>query len=68
MLTMDECKRTNLCIDCDNKRCIFCGKIIADCPKYTCDRPGDQFEDCETCEFIKEFQEDIRRGTNYGGC
>ena len=36
---INECKRNNLCVDCDNTRCIFQGKKASDCPKWKCDRP-----------------------------
>ena len=54
------CYRKNLCIDCDNTRCGHCGQILADCPKYRCDRPPGFIEDCETCEFLQEYQKDMR--------
>ena len=56
MFTLNRCTRHNLCIDCDSPDCLHAGKLIADCPKYTCDS-----EDCDRCEFIKEFQEDMRK-------
>lgn len=56
MLTLSECTRNNLCVDCDSKTCLHAGKLIADCPKYHCDREGDFFEHCESCMFLKEFQ------------
>lgn len=55
-----ECTRNNLCVDCDNEECWFSGTIIADCPKYRCDRIAELFEDCESCAFIKRFQADMR--------
>lgn len=58
---LEECTRKNLCIDCDNVRCWFQGKLISDCPKYRCDRPIEQFEDCDTCAFIKRFVKDMRK-------
>lgn len=60
MLQMTECIRKNLCIDCDDARCIHKGQLIADCPKYRCDRKGELFEDCESCAFLKQFQKDMR--------
>lgn len=57
MLKMSECKRNNLCIDCDNTQCMLAGKIISDCPKYNCDNNNQ----CETCNFIKEFQKEERK-------
>lgn len=62
MYEISECKRKNLCIDCDNTRCHFHGKKEADCPKWKCDRPGGR--DCEHCEFIDEFIEQMRRINN----
>lgn len=49
----DECVRGNLCVDCDNKRCLFSGSKIADCPKYHCD--NDRYEDCDHCKFWDEW-------------
>jgi hypothetical protein len=60
MVSMSECKRDNLCVDCDDNKCWFAGKILSDCPKYHCDRPKDSIEDCEHCAFIKEFQKSQR--------
>jgi hypothetical protein len=65
-MSLSECKRQNLCIDCDNEKCWHHGKLIADCPKYRCDRPGDLFEDCESCEFLKQFQNKMRKEYNNG--
>lgn len=59
-ITIQECFRNNLCIDCDNTKCGHCGQLIADCPKYRCDRPKENFEDCETCAFLKDFQKKMR--------
>jgi hypothetical protein len=60
-LKINECTRKNLCVDCDNEKCWFHGKLIADCPKHRCDRPEHLFEDCETCAFLKRFQKDMRK-------
>jgi hypothetical protein len=60
---MSECKRNNLCIDCDNSKCWLAGKALSDCPKYYCDRPKepiDQTEDCEHCAFLEQYQKDMR--------
>ena len=59
-ISMRECTRNNLCVDCDNERCWFHGNLIADCPKWRCDRQPGFIEDCETCEFLKEYQKDMR--------
>ena len=56
MSELHECTRQNLCVDCDNERCWHHGKLIADCPKYHCDRPPEQVEDCETCAFLKDMR------------
>ena len=61
MLTIDECTRNNLCVDCDDKDCLHVGKIRSDCPKYHCDREDSLYEQCDTCEFIKKYQEDMRK-------
>lgn len=60
MVSMSECKRDNLCVDCDDDKCWFAGKILSDCPKYHCDMPKDHIEDCEHCDFIKQYQKDSR--------
>lgn len=61
-MIIKECHRKNLCIDCDNEACWFHGKLIADCPKYHCDRPPEQVEDCESCAFLKRYTADMREG------
>ena len=60
-MTITECKRDNLCIDCDNHKCIHAGQIIADCPMWHCDREGDAFEDCESCEVLKQIWKEFRQ-------
>ena len=59
---LKECKRHNLCIDCDEKECLLAGKLISDCPMYTCNRKGKQYEDCESCELLKQLHAERRRG------
>ena len=59
MFTLKPCYRKNLCVDCDDPNCAHAGNIEADCPKWKCGS-----EDCENCEFIKEFQKDMRKGFN----
>ena len=61
MFALKPCHRKNLCVDCDDPDCFHAGKLIADCPKYHCDRPPEQFEDCESCAFLRRFQEDMRK-------
>jgi hypothetical protein len=60
-MTISECTRNIPCIDCDNTACFHQGKKESDCPKYRCDRQGDGFMECDRCEFIDRFIEDIRR-------
>ena len=55
-----ECKRDNLCVDCDNKKCWHAGELIADCPLYRCNREGNLNEDCESCELLKQIHTDRR--------
>ena len=55
-----ECKRDNLCVDCDNKKCWHVGELIADCPLYRCNREGNLYEDCESCELLKQIHTDRR--------
>ena len=41
----------------DNKYwCTFAGYIEADCPKWECDNPT---MDCENCEFLKEYKKGV---------
>ena len=58
MLMIKECKRDNLCVDCDDPECLHAGEIGADCPKWHCD--NDQRHDCENCTFIKFYVNDVR--------
>ena len=51
MVTLKECKRANLCVDCDDPECLRAGDIGADCPKWECDNTVKN--DCENCEFIR---------------
>lgn len=60
MLQMSTCTRNNLCVDCSKLSCLFAGKIMSDCPKHHCDREHEHFEECETCDFIKQFQAEER--------
>ena len=53
MLSFEECKRDNLCVDCDDEKCLHAGKAMSDCPKYTCDNKI--MHDCTNCEFLKDF-------------
>ena len=60
-LKIDECTRNNLCVDCDDESCFRHGDPIQDCPKYHCDRPDPLKQECETCEFLKEYQKEMRK-------
>ena len=60
MIALKECTRQNLCVDCDNTECYHAGQLIADCPKYHCDRNGVLFEHCESCSFLRNYQEEMR--------
>ena len=59
MMTLKECDRDNLCVDCDNKSCHHAGDAMADCPKYNCDNPNGAHK-CDDCDFLKEFQTNMR--------
>ena len=59
--TMNECTRKTTCYDCDNENCLFHGKKEADCPKYCCDRPDGHQYDCDHCDFVDRYIEDMRR-------
>lgn len=61
MVTINICDRNILCVDCDDRDCMFAGCIEADCPKWVCDNPT---LDCETCEFLKEYVKEIRGEQN----
>ena len=61
-MEINECTRDNLCVDCDDDRCIFQAKKESDCPKWRCDMP--KGIDCEHCEFIDEFISEMRKGKN----
>ena len=58
MITITECHRNNLCVDCDDSRCGHAGDIGADCPKWRCDMP--EYE-CEDCPWIREYVKRARR-------
>ena len=53
MVTIDECTRTNFCVDCDDSHCVFAGCIEADCPKWKCDNPT------MDCEFLMEYKREV---------
>ena len=63
-VTIEECKAHKPCFDCKNTSCGFHGKKQSDCPKYFCDRPGEEKEDCDHCSFIDEYIEKMRRFYN----
>lgn len=54
------CNQKNTCFDCDNTDCWHQGKKSADCPKYTCDRQGVGFLNCEHCAFVDRIIKDER--------
>jgi len=56
MLQLHECKRGNLCADCDDPNCLHAGYAVADCPLYYCNRSPEQFEECESCELMSEIR------------
>ena len=58
MITITECHRNNLCVDCDDSHCGHAGDIGADCPKWKCDMP--EYE-CEDCPWIREYVKRARR-------
>lgn len=57
---VSECNRNNLCVDCDDKECWHAGILIADCPLLKCNREGELFEDCESCEMLKRIHSEGR--------
>lgn len=60
-MKLSECKRDNLCVDCDSKTCLRAGDIMADCPKYHCDNTKG-IQECANCDFIKDYQKSMREG------
>lgn len=59
MVNLSVCNRDNLCIDCDDEFCYHAGSAEPDCPIFIADVTcGDT--DCNHCEFIREFQEEMR--------
>ena len=61
MLIFKECKRNNLCVDCDNDKCVLKGKKSSDCPKYRCDRPNEEQYKCDSCRFIDGYIDEMRK-------
>ena len=59
-MTNTKCTRPNLCSDCDDATCMFSGNLIADCPKYKCDRDEQLKYDCKNCNFLKRYQKEMR--------
>lgn len=59
MVKLKECKRQNLCVDCNDTSCSHHGQHEADCPKYKCDNPI--AHDCEHCEFLKQYTTEMRK-------
>ena len=56
MIDFSECTRKGFCVYCDDPHCIHAGDIEADCPKWKCDNPT---MDCENCEFLKEYKREV---------
>ena len=54
-----ECRKHIPCVDCTDE-CIHAGKKSADCPYYGCPYEGKVNNDCENCEFIDVFVEQLR--------
>lgn len=65
MFEMSLCNKNMLCVDCNDTKCLGAGEIISDCPKYHCDRESGHINDCETCNFIKQFQKNMRKEYGY---
>lgn len=55
------CNRDILCADCDDQTCWSACQLIASCPLWRCNRQGEQFEDCETCELMQDMRTECRR-------
>ena len=56
-MTMIECNRNLLCIDCNDTECWHQGKKESDCPEYRCDKSLD----CNKCAFIDQYIDDMRK-------
>ena len=54
MVDFSECTRKNFCVECDDPDCLLAGEVEADCPKWKCDNPS---MDCENCEILKNIRE-----------
>lgn len=65
MPQLGECHRNNLCIDCDDPKCLFAGSEVADCPRWpSCDLLKYHGIDCYKCGWLKRYIEKERG--NYG--
>ncbi len=61
-MEIKECTRDNFCFECDNKNCVFCGDIGAECPKYKCDMPEPMRYECEKCPWIRNYINKLKEG------
>lgn len=59
MLQIQTCKRNNLCVDCNDEHCLRKGDPEQDCPKCYCDNT--KLHDCDNCEFLKTYADDMRK-------
>ena len=57
MVEINRCTRKNFCVDCDDPNCLSAGVAEADCPKWKCDNPT---MDCDNCEFLKEYKKGVK--------
>jgi hypothetical protein len=59
VITMTDCTKTCFCKDCTDRECFHHGKCEADCPKYRCDLPEPLTDQCDTCEWLDRWYEEV---------
>lgn len=61
--TITECKRENLCVDCDDIKCNRCRDKVSDCPVYPVGRSKECLgsKSCEECKWIEDYILEIRK-------
>lgn len=58
---MRKCTKKIPCVDCNQTLCWFQGRKESNCPKWKCDREGEEHLDCDHCEFIDNYIEQMRQ-------
>lgn len=61
-----ECKRMNLCVDCDDKECWHSGDKVADCPIWTPGRAPEckNATSCDDCQWLEWYIGEERHQMN----